>query len=519
MTKLNKLEKFFRFLIYILPGALFFSYYPLFHFGSDESMNFEISLPMIWLILFDFLAVFLLIKRKLLKKIVDYWAWLILPGFLTISVFWSLNPVRGLLTVGILWLIYFAVFSFWQLKDLFSEDSFREKFWKVFFGSTLVICVWCLVQCILDIAGVSRDYSLMCAGCTYQMFGFPHPNGFAIEPQFMGNLLLAPAIMSGWLILRSRPRPAGPSARAAGANSRAAALRNAVSLKHYTILFLALTTTLFLTFSRGAIYAFAIAMIILTIICQSSKMLGLGHTHGRSTLRVVRVPRGGLAKLTVPNQTLKTLTKMWLVIIFAFVIAINMQGVMAEVGPTNDTYKSGVAKVLNHLSLGVIDIREQKDEINNDTDDKNGAIEEALADEENQEAVFDGYVAESTDTRMRLTNAAITVWSKDIRTVLFGVGLGGAGRALYNNSLSPAPKEIIQNEYASLLLETGLIGIALLAITIVLIIRVTLKSKIALPLLVIMVAYGISLCFFSGLPNALQIYLLPAAILSLYGKN
>ena len=51
MTKLNKLEKFFRFLIYILPGALFFSYYPLFHFGSDESMNFEISLPMIWLIL------------------------------------------------------------------------------------------------------------------------------------------------------------------------------------------------------------------------------------------------------------------------------------------------------------------------------------------------------------------------------------------------------------------------------------------------------------------------------------
>ena len=189
MKKLNKSESVFRFLVYILPGVLFFSYYPLIHFGSDASMNFEISLPMIWLVLFDLLALWLLIKKKLFKKIFRFWYLFLLPAFLTLSVAWSLNMIRGVLTVGILWLIYLAGVSFWLLRDLFRVDSFKEKFWRVFFGYTIVICVWCLMQCILDLIGVSDEYTLMCVGCTYKMFGFPHPNGFAIEPQFMGNLL------------------------------------------------------------------------------------------------------------------------------------------------------------------------------------------------------------------------------------------------------------------------------------------------------------------------------------------
>ena len=125
-----------------------------------------------------------------------------------------------------------------------------------------------------------------------------------------------------------------------------------------------------------------------------------------------------------------------------------------------------------------------------------------------EEAAFDGYVEESTNTRVRLTDSAVKVWSQSFTTILFGVGLGGAGRALYLNNLSPAPKEIIQNEYASLLLETGLVGISLFILTIVLILKVVMKNKGAGLILALMVAYGVSLMFFSGLPNALQIYLL-----------
>ena len=204
----------------------------------------------------------------------------------------------------------------------------------------------------------------------------------------------------------------------------------------------------------------------------------------------------------------------------AFLFTLNLQGIMAQVSPTNDTYSSGIAKVLNHLSLGVIDVREKNDEVSSkETEASVSEKTNEESDEAKKEAMFTGYVAESTDTRMRLTGAAFEIWKKDFSNMMVGVGLGGAGQALYVNGLSPAPKEIVQNEYASLLLETGLIGIALLILTIVLIIRVLFKNAEASMLLTLVVAYGVTLLFFSGLPNALHIYLLPVVFISLCGKN
>ena len=499
---MKKTDRAYRFLVYMLPAVLFFSYWPVIRLGASESMNFELSLPLIWLVIFDVVACGIMIKKKMLfKDCKKMWAWMLFPIFATLSVLWSMNFLRGLLTAGILWFIYFAGYAFWNLRSLFSGFGFKEKFWKVFFVSSLVACGWCFLQCVLDLAGVPRETSLMCAGCTYEMFGFPHPNGFAIEPQFMGNLLLAPAIISGWLItgpgniFHLRPRPSGPSPRADGANSRAAALRNAASLKYNChpllaiSMFFVFAATIFLTFSRGAIYAFVVAMIFMVV------MEGM-------------------------RQKSWKVCKTFIIIVVAFLFTLNLQGIMAEVSSTNDTYATGVAKVLNHLSLGIIDVRSQNEEISSEetealasekTDEKSEEVE--------REAVFDGYVAESTDTRVRLTGAAIEVWKKDFKTVMLGVGLGGAGQALYVNGLSPAPKEIVQNEYASLLLETGLVGIVLLILTIVLIIRVMLKSRAASMLLALVVAYGVTLLFFSGLPNALQIYLLPAIFISLCGKS
>ena len=326
------------------------------------------------------------------------------------------------------------------------------------FGLSLVICVWCFVQCILDLVGVSREASLMCAGCTYEMFGFPHPNGFAIEPQFMGNLLLAPTIVSGWLVLHSRPR----------------------SIR-YIILFFVFAATLFLTFSRGAIYAFVVAMIFMTV------------------MEIVRTKKWKVVLV-------------WPIIILAFLFTLNLQGIMSEFSSTNDTYGSGIAKALNHLSLGIIDIREEKpDEKPMERSEK---MDAPVSGE--KESAFDGYVEESTNIRLRVTDAAMKVWSKDFQTVMFGVGIGGAGQALYVNGLSAAPKEIVQNEYVSLLLEFGLVGIALFILTIVLIIRATIKNGMVLALIV---AYVVTLLFFSGLPNALHIYLLPALLIVVYGKS
>ena len=211
----------------------------------------------------------------------------------------------------------------------------------------------------------------------------------------------------------------------------------------------------------------------------------------------------------------------WSVVVLAFVMALNLQGLMSEVGPTDDTYFDGVAKVVNHLSLGVIDLRgddaaheaEKNENIEGELmDDGFEVVEKPVENFEEisgkNEPIFDGYVAESTDTRVRLSSAAVSVWSQSPKNVLLGVGLGGAGQALYNNGLSPAPREIVQNEYASLLLETGLVGASLYMLMIIIVMRAVWRKPMRVMVLSLLVAYGISLMFFSGLPNALHIYLL-----------
>ena len=440
-------------LVYILPAMLFFSYYPLFSLGGDETMNFEFSLPIIWLVLFDVVGVIVLAREKLLRESLKKWRYLLFPVFVTFTILWSANILRGILTCGMMWLIIIAVMLLMESKSVFSEEFFK-KFLKWFLGSALAACAWCFLQCVLDVAGVSREYTLMCEGCTYHSFGFPHPNGFAIEPQFMGNLLLAPTIVSGWLYLKKKD------------NKKAIAI---------TLLLFCFSATLFLTFSRGAIYAFIVAMMFMT------------------------------AWMAVRKKSWRVL-KPLLIVAMAFLFTLNLQGILAQVSPTNDTYQSGVAKVLNHLSLGIIDIRQQ---------DENAVEDEGVSDDdnvENNESIHDGYVAESTEIRRMLTRNALTLWSRDVRTVLFGVGIGGAGHAMSEAGLTSSPKEIVQNEYASLLLEVGLVGAMLAVVFIIMVIKVVIKGSASVVIISLLVAYSVSLLFFAGLPNALQIYLLPATL-------
>jgi hypothetical protein len=473
-TKKNWIERIFVGFIYALPVALIFSYYPIISFGGDETMNFELSLPLIWLVLFDALVVILFFKHRLWKNVAKKWVFILFPIFASLSIIWSLNLVRGVLTVGILWLIYLAVFGFFELRNVFLCDGFWWKWRKVFYGAGLFACGFCLLQCVLDLAGCGQEVSLLCDGCTYKMFGFPHPNGFAVEPQFMGNLLLAPAILAGIELYYSL------SDDGICASPKHGNLRKPRTV----LLFAVFAAALFLTFSRGAIYAFILAMLIFTVweILRSRKW------------RVLIL---------------------WPVIIFSFVFTLNLQGVFAQVSKTDDTYLTGVAKVINQLSLGVIEIPIQDEEVV-ETSEATGAGEENLAEDE---AVFDGYVAESTDIRVRLSDVALKAWSKDFKTIMLGVGIGGAGQALYQNGFSAGPKEIVQNEYVSLLLETGIVGVALVILTVVLSILALKKTGNMMVVLVLAVAYGTTLLFFSGLPNALHIYLLVSLLLAVLPKQ
>ena len=298
----------------------------------------------------------------------------------------------------------------------------------------------------------------MCLGCTYRSFGFPHPNGFAIEPQFMGNLLLAPAIVSAYFVVVGPFDPRHPLQR------------------RMLFYFLVITATLFLTFSRGAIYAFVVAMVFLTAFV------------------IVREKK---AKKMVAGKMLMV----WGMVAFSFLFTLNAQGIMTQISPTDDTYVDGAARVIEQLSLGTIKVRGEKVE-------KNAEEMSAPASDDEDEASFDGYVPESTDVRVKLTNAALEEWQSSKKNMLVGVGIGGAGQALYDDGLTESPKEIVQNQYASLLLETGLVGVMMLAVLAFGFLKWCKKYKNAGMVLTLAVAYGVSLCFFAGLPNALHIYLL-----------
>ena len=526
----------FKLLLNILPLCLFFSYYPVISLGASESMNFELSVALIWLVVFDVVVLVGSLRRKeFWRGVVKGWRWLLLPIWLSLTVIWSLNPVRGVLTAGILWLICFAVYGMWSYRGVL-DTQFRARWWKWFYGSTMLVCAWCVVQCVLDLMGVPRGCSLMCAGCTYQMFGFPHPNGFAIEPQFMGNLLIAPAMVIAWILVQdnwngvfrgrvARARRHGARALILGRNLRKP-LKTPFPITHVAnsqvfndnglhflcfkfllLCFFVITATLFLTFSRGAIYAFGVGMVVMSV------------------LEVVREKK-------MRKDVAKRVGMVWLVVVGAFVMVLNLQGLMAQFSRTNDTYVTGVTKVLNHLSLGVIDVRgvsEEKQALESGVTGVDGSCgesegdmevvekpvensEDGLDEDGQEEAVFDGYVAESTDTRLRLTGAAIEVWHGNFTTAMFGVGLGGAGTALYNAGLSPAPKEIVQNEYASLLLETGVVGIVLASVLVAMVVM-SIWKRGDRGILMLLLAYGVTLFFFSGLPNALQIYLMPAVLM------
>ncbi len=467
----TRLEMLYRGMIYALPVVLYFSYWPWINLGANGTMNFDLSLPIVWLVIFDVVAFVLMAKKKLLKQILDKWVWLLFPGFLTLSLIWSHDVVRGGLIMGVLWLVCFAGFAFVILRKELGGERFRRNFFKVFFGAGLMACAWCVAQCIMDVAGVPQGQTLLCDGCVYRIFGFPHPNGWAAEPQFMGNLLLAPIFISLYFLVKNKY----------------------FSRKSLLIMFFAFVATLFLTLSRGAIYSFGVAMVVFTVawIIKTKKW------------RVLLV---------------------WPVILVAMLFTLNMQGIFAELSRTDDTYIAGVSKAVNQLTLGVVDLggsqvkKEKVEEKSEDVHSEEAASNEA-PEEENESAVFDGYVEVSTSSRVNIWQSALNTWKKDLRTMMFGVGIGGSLKAMYEYGEMDTSREIINNEYVNLLVEVGIAGMLLLAMTVGLVIRAVSKAKDRLLLYTLIIAYMVSLCFFSGLPNALQIYLVPAVLWAVLGTE
>ena len=516
----QKLLPLHRRFFWILPIILFFSYYPVIPLFSTESSNYEFSLLLLWLLLMGILSlpIFLadlcnLITKKTPLTKVSVQIPLILssiPLYFSLTLLWSPNKLRGFMTAGIIWCLYLSLLTFYKNIILKKTPLSLEK--PFLLGATLA-SGFCWVQAILNTLNIPGDRILLCLGCTNLSFGFPHPNGFAIEPQFMGNLLLAPAIFLVFRVIHPKNH-----------QTRQAKIRY-FTLAGYII------STLFLIFSRGATYSFFLAIAVIFF-------YELFHAKNRLLIA----------------------TKLISLVLFPLIFVTLVQGLMSEFGPTSDTFLGGVSRSISQMTLGRVKIplpeaknppvtsNESSSLAPNDNVSTNASTNSS-ANSTSTTPLFDGYITESTDIRVKLSKMGLQLATSHPKQFFFGSGLGSSGVALYQ--MFPelgSTKEITQNQYVAILVETGFIGILIIFCSSACVIYLcysrqksieqsskqsskqsmkksnfsSLISNITpakLYFASLILAYAASVCFFSGLPNALHIYLVPILYPTLFAKN
>ena len=512
----QKLLPLHRRFFWILPIILFFSYYPVIPLFSTESSNYEFSLPLVWLLLMGVLSLPVLIidlcglitkKTQLTQSTMQIPLILsIVPLYFSLTLLWSSNKFRGLMTAGIIWCLYLSLLTFYKNIILKKTPLSLEN--PFLLGATLSAS-FCWLQAILNTFNIPGDKIFLCLGCTNLSFGFPHPNGFAIEPQFMGNLLLAPVIFLVFRVIHPKNN-----------QTRQAKIRY-LALAGYII------STLFLIFSRGATYSFFLAIAVIFL-------YELFHAKNRLLIA----------------------TKLISLALFPLIFVTLVQGLMSEFGPTSDTFMGGVSRSLSQMTLGRIKILLPEAKNPSVTSNESSSLApndnastNSSANSTSTTPLFDGYIAESTDIRVKLSKMGLQLATSHPKQFFFGSGLGSSGVALYQ--MFPelgSTKEITQNQYVAILVETGFIGILIIFCSGACVIYLcyscqksikqsskqsskqsikksnftSLISNIApakLYFASLILAYAASVCFFSGLPNALHIYLVPVLYPALFAKN
>lgn len=451
--------KIFERVLLLAPILLWFAYWPVIRIGGNATMNFELSLALIYCVVLALTGLPLIWRsRDVLARSPIVLSSGVFILWSATTIIWSDNPLRGVLSVGIagvLWLILLAV-----LADRKRVQKLAPALTKLLLLTTMIICALELAQFVGGIWLSRREPLLLCLGCSAVQFGFVRPNVFAIEPQFLGNMLLLPTLILTRRLITKRWS------------------------QQNVLMFMVALSGLFLTMSRGAIYAFVIGAIVLAIVYykQWRRLLpGIGLT------------------------------------VAVFVIALVMQGFAAALNPhLTESFGGAIAKVVSQLSLGVINLdKPSKSNVNADAN----VPEQATVKASNEaKPRYDGYVAESTDVRTSFSKVALSVWSSNPRNMLIGVGVGGAGVAMARYEHSDWSKEIVQNEFVEVLMERGVIGLGLLLLLIGIIVYVMWRSHNVWAW-AILIAYLVQYCFFSGLPNALHVYVAVAVLLGALTSN
>lgn len=426
----------------IFFGLLVFSYVPVITLGSVSGVHIDVSL--LYMLAIGFIATSvgpLRAQLGLLWSFIQMRLLVFFAAYVSLSAIWSSNPPRALLTAGFLWLMVLLASS--VIVHFSYLKTNQKTVYHLLSWAFAVVFIWSVWQIIADSFGLS-GLTLLSPDYTSGAFGVARPSGFALEPQFLGSLLLAPLLWSLHYLFASPRRS-----------------------RWMYVGFVLLLTLLVLTISRGALLAFAVGSLIIIISSRIST---------RSLLRI-----GAPSLVSVG-------------------LAFSLQFVVATAN-TRDAISGiqAISSTISQFSLGTIQIDSHKNK--ESTARTRSAIKPASLPPKS------GYVKSSTESRLSMSEHATELWRRDLSTILFGVGVGGFGTSLHQNDSTYPISSVTNNYYSEMLAETGLVGVGLF-VSFVSSILVALIRKKAWLLLAIVSSFLVQWTFFSGNANVLHVWVI-----------
>ncbi len=464
----------------LLTVGAWFSYQPVFYLGKSAGANLEISLFQIAIALYVLgVAGFIIATRRFdtllqaLKppaKSLPFLLLTLLSLLSTVSLIWTENITRGLLTSGLLWAVTATWVAIQPYMQTLSKASTRLII-KLFLISAIIVALFGWFQIFGDALGLAGTVTLLPEAYRYDMFGFARPTGFSLEPQFFGSILAVVILVSLHLKLTSR----------------------ATVLSRITMVICA--TIFFATISRGAYLALLVGTIVLFV----------GYLMN--------------------NRSKKAFLKVGLIVgVFAasIVVSLLLCAVAANIN-TRDSIdgKTAVIMSINQLSLGVLNIPLPQIPQNTtplSTPAASSGSEAAVViaqtpiqPEVPKNSQDSGYVAESTDSRLLMASNAVELWIQSPHTILFGIGAGSFGMSLHNKDASFSTSSIVNNQYIETLTELGIFGFATFTLLLGSLLMFSLFKKYWLAAALI-TSFSIQWFFFSGNVNVLHIWIVFAII-------
>lgn len=324
------------------------------------------------------------------------------------SIAWSLYPARStLLGASFVLLIAVVISAWWYTASQLNKARWGMILRSMLFASVLygLLSVFQLLVFTLS----DQTLGVMCPGCTAEVFGFPRINGLAAEPQFFANAMLPFVFAAVYAVIKS------PSKLAWGA-------------------FVSSLFTIGLTFSRGAYFAAAAALIATLVVLIYKKYVDLNM--------IVKIILVGFFTLCISLS------------------ALTISATIRYSDTPNITYET-VDSIFEHLTLGVINLPEKTVVV---VQPAAPAVPAATSTDINQsnEFVSPGLIESSGNERLSAAELAIKAWFYHPLTILFGVGIGNLGPFVVQNIDANAPENLTVYIYYILLVsELGLVGIIL----------------------------------------------------------